>query len=182
MPLIAVGTQVCPVWQSISVMQVLLHAPLTHKKGAQSRSPGSRQVPCPSHVREVLSSVSPEHAAGPQGVFSGKSAQDPNASQNPVVSQVVRLLALHAMSGAPASKNVHRPTDPVWLHATHAPAQATLQQTPSVQWPEVQSSSPLQVDPFIFLPQLLFTHCWPAAHWALVVQVVAHLLMPGSQL
>jgi hypothetical protein len=42
--------------------------------------------------------------------------------------------------------------------------QATLQQTLSAQKPEAQSAFTLHVAPFIFRPQLAFTHCWPVEH------------------
>jgi hypothetical protein len=46
-----------------------------------------------------------------------------------------------------------------------------LQQTPSAQNPEAQSAFAVQEAPFIFLPQLPFTHCWPVVHWLLIAQV-----------
>ena len=65
--------------------------------------------------------------------------------------------------------NLQRPTEPGWLHETHEPPQATLQHTPSAEKPEVHSLFSEDFAPFSLSPQLRFTHCWPAAHWALVV-------------
>jgi hypothetical protein len=77
--------------------------------------------------------------------------------------------------------NRQRPTEPVWLHERQAPLQATLQQVPSAQCPDAQSLSSMQPNPFSFMPQLRTAHCWPAEHWALVVQVPSHRLLVGSQ-
>ena len=75
------------------------------RKGEQSTSWGSRQVPLPSHVRGVFS-TRPEQEDGPHTVFSGKRVHEPEPSQRPVLPQVVRSLALHAESGKPAGMNV----------------------------------------------------------------------------
>jgi hypothetical protein len=63
------------------------------------------------------------------------------------------------------------PRRPVWLQVTHAPWQATAQHTPSVQKPDAHSSAFAQLEPFIFRPQLPFTHCTPPAQSAFVAQV-----------
>ena len=36
---------------------------------------------------------------------------------------------------------------------------------PSAQNADAQSAFLAQLAPFIFLPQLALTHCWPATHW-----------------
>jgi hypothetical protein len=120
----------------------------------------------------------PEQLAGLQGVFSGNRVQLPKPSQSPVVAQVLLSWAGHAESDWPAGMNLQRPKEPTRLHDTQAPLQATLQQTPSVQKPEVQSLSFAHLAPFSFKPQLRFTHCWPAMHWELVVQSKAHCPVP----
>lgn len=96
--------------------------------------------------------------------------------------QVVRSLALHAESGKPAVTKVQWPSNPVWLHDTQTPLHATLQQTPSTQKPEEQSSAVWQTAPLALLPHLWATHCCEATHAALVVQVVAQRLVLASQL
>jgi hypothetical protein len=53
-------TQAMPLSQSAFVVQVFVHAPLTHRKGWQLCTPGSRQVPRPSQVPAVFSWL-PEH-------------------------------------------------------------------------------------------------------------------------
>lgn len=84
--------------------------------------------------------------------------------------QVLRSLAWQAGSDKPAGMKVHRPTDPVWLHDTQAPLQATLQHTLSTQKPEAQSSPVEQTAPVALLPHRLATHNCPAAQLALVAQ------------
>jgi hypothetical protein len=87
-----------------------------------------------------------------------------------VLPQVLGSLAWQAGSDNPAGMKVHRPVDPVWLHDTQAPLQATLQHTPSAQKPEAQSSAVEQTAPVPLLPHRLATHNWPAAQLALVAQ------------
>jgi hypothetical protein len=68
------------------------------------------------------------------------------------------------------------PSDPVWLHDSQDPSHALLQHTPSssalapTQKPETHASLLWQTWPLLTLPQLPATHCFPAAHWELVVQ------------
>jgi len=50
--------------------QLVSHAPLLHRKGAQSMSSWGRQVPRPSQVRGVFC-TRPEHDEGPHTLFSG---------------------------------------------------------------------------------------------------------------
>jgi hypothetical protein len=57
-----------------------------------------------------------------------------------------------------------------------------LQQTPSTQKSEAQSPLVRQTAPLALLPHLSATHCFPATHWASVVQVVAQRLVADSQL
>ena len=75
---------------------------------------------------------------------------------------------------------VHRPTEPGWLHVTQAPAQAALQQTPSVQNPEAHRSLLVHLAPLGLNPQLWFTHCWLAAHWEFVVHSKAQAPVSAS--
>jgi len=55
------------------------------------------------------------------------------------------------------------------LQETHAPPQAELQQTPSVQYPEVQSLLPVQGRPFGRVPHLPPSQLTPALQSELVV-------------
>jgi hypothetical protein len=73
MPLTCISVHLIPGAQSRSpfLEQSGLQAPLVQRKGAQSVSPASRQVPRPSQVRAVLREVSSEQVGLPHGVFSG---------------------------------------------------------------------------------------------------------------
>jgi hypothetical protein len=69
-----------------------------------------------------------------------------------------------------------------WSHDTQAPWQATLQQTPSAQNPEMQSLLPRgQGSPPLRLPQLPPEQAWPAEHIAAVVQASKQAPLLGSQ-
>jgi len=68
-PLMVCDEHWYPSSQSWSVVQVLMHALLAQRKGLQSRSPDSRQVPLPSQVRGVISDR-PAQEEGPHTVFS----------------------------------------------------------------------------------------------------------------
>jgi hypothetical protein len=65
----------------------------------------------------------------------------------------------------------HVPPRPGRAQDTQPPSHATLQQTVSAQNPEAHSSPVPHFAPFIFLPQLRFTHCCPLTHWVLWSQL-----------
>ena len=173
-PVVTPFTVCCTHWfpgrQSVSALQFLTQALLVHWKGVQSTSWASRQAPWPSQARWAFS-TGPEHEDWPHTVSSEKSEHEPRPSQRPVLPQVVGSLAAHPGSDRPSEMNVHWPIDPVWLHDTQAPLQALLQHTLSTQKPEAQGWSGSQGLPLMLRPQLPATHCCPAAHWALVVQL-----------
>jgi hypothetical protein len=154
------------------VLHVVLHAPAAQANGGQSRTPGGLHVPCPSHVPGVLSRV-PAHDGGTHTVSGPYFAQAPNPSHAPVWPHFAAPLSLQILrgSGTPWSIGQHVPRRPVWLHETHAPWQATAQQTPSVQKPDAHSSFFAQLEPFILSPQLPFMHCTPIAQSAFDAQV-----------
>jgi hypothetical protein len=75
----------------------------------------------------------------------------------------------------PADTGEHVPCNPTRLHDRQAPPQAVLQQTPSAQFPDAHSESPIgHRAPFIFLPQLPFTHRRPSTQSLSVAQVEKH--------
>jgi len=82
---------------------------------------------------------------------------------------------------------VQMPSDPVWLHDPQGSLHARLQHTPSTsalaptQKPETQSSLLWQTALLGLLPHLPATHCCPAAHCELVVQVKVQWLVSGLQ-
>ena len=175
-----------PVSQSASILQLGAHATPVQREGEQSMIPGSRQVPWPSQVRGVFS-IRPEQEDGPHTVFSGYRVHEPRPSQRPLLPQAVGSVALHAESCQRAGRAVQVPTDPVWLHDEQASPHAVSQHTPSTpalaptQKVERQSSPLRQTAPLILCPHLPATHCTPAAHWELVVQVLVQLPVAGSQ-
>jgi hypothetical protein len=174
-------TQAWPVSQSASDRQTLLQAPSTHLKGLQFCTPCARQVPSPSQVPGVMRRV-PEHDGGMHWVSAAYFSQPPNPSQVPVVPHEGAPMSLQTArgSGTPWSIGQQVPRRPGSAHDTQPPEQATLQHTPSAQKPEAQSALALQLAPFIFLPQLAFTHCCPPAHWLVWVQVSKQAPVVGS--
>src|SRR5262245_27121154 len=83
----------------------------------------------------------------------------PAPSQRPFCPQLAAPAALQTAcgSGLPAATGRHMPSNPAWLHETHAPVQAPAQQTPSAQTFETQSSPATQPAPLAFFtltPQL----------------------------
>jgi hypothetical protein len=163
-------TQAWPVAQSASVRQTLLQAPSTQLKGLQFWTPCGLQVPRPSQVPGVLRRV-PVQLGGMHWVSAGYFAQPPNPSHVPFAPHEGAPMSLQIArgSGRPWSIGQQVPRRPGSAHETQPPEQATLQQMPSAQKPEAQSVFALQVAPFIFKPQLEFTHCWLPAHWLVCV-------------
>jgi len=164
-------TQAIPAVQSASVMHDGLQAPFAHRKGVQSWSPGGLQLPSPSQVPGVFKR-SPAHEGKTHTVSAAYIAQAPKPSQVPVWPHFAAPLSLQMLrgSGLPGSMGQQVPRRPVWLHDTHAPWQASAQQTPSVQKPEAQSELFVQLEPFILRPQLPFMHCTPRPQSLFVVQ------------
>jgi hypothetical protein len=108
--------------------QLVSHAPLEQRKGAQSISSGGRQFPRPSQVLGVCSKR-PEHSDDLQTVFSRQSVHRPAPSHAPVRPQVLASWPLHSGSVRLTGRYVQRPTEPVSLQVTQAPVHAMLQHT-----------------------------------------------------
>jgi len=164
-------TQAMPAVQSASLMHVGLQAPPAQRNGVQSRRPGGLHVPRPSHVPGVLRR-SPAQEGSTQTVSAAYFAQAPKPSHVPVSPHFAAPLSVQTFrgSGLPWSMGQQVPSRPVWLHDTHAPWQASAQQTPSVQKPEAQSELFVQPVPFILRPQLPFMHCTPRPQSLFAVQ------------
>jgi hypothetical protein len=175
-------TQACPTSQSALLVQWLVQAPVTHRNGLQVWMPCGRHVPSPSQVPAVLRRV-PVHEGGMHWVSAAYLAQLPKPSQAPVLPQLAAPMSLQMPRGSAAPRSSGQQVPMRWsrLHETQPPWQATLQQTPSAQKPDAQSSAVLQGAPFIFLPQLPFTHCWPVAHWLVSVHDWKHAPAVPSQ-
>jgi hypothetical protein len=137
LPIVVPFNEVMTHWwpdsQSASLKHELLQAPVEQRKGEQSISWASRQVPCPSHTRAVFWVALEAQLAAAHGVFSGNRSQAPAPSQRPVVPHVETSLARQRESGTPAPISLQRPTAPGSLQDKQAPLQATLQQYPSAQ-------------------------------------------------
>jgi len=174
-------THTWPVSQSLFVTQILLHASVTQRNGLQFCTPCGWHVPVPSHVPGVLRRE-PVHDGGRHCVSAAYFAQPPNPSHVPVVPQLGAPWSLQTArrSAWPASVGQQVPRRPGSAHDTQPPAQATLQQMLSAQKPDAQSPFTLHVAPFIFLPQLEPTHCWPATHWLDCVHVSKQALVVVS--
>jgi hypothetical protein len=69
-------TQACPISQSASLLQTLLHAPSTHLNGLQFCTPCGRHVPSPSQVPGVLRRV-PVHEGAMHWVSAAYFSQPP---------------------------------------------------------------------------------------------------------
>jgi hypothetical protein len=82
----------------------------------------------------------------------------------------------------PASTGQHVPARPSRPQLTHGPRQATLQQTPSVQKPDAQSSLLVQTAPGGLGPQLPFTQTTPLTQSALDRHVATQARVSLSQL
>lgn len=63
------------------------------------------------------------------------------------------------------STGQHVPPRPGKAHDWQGPVHATLQHAPSAQKPDAHSPFTLQLEPFIFLPQLPLTQGLPLTHW-----------------
>ena len=88
----------------------------------------------------------------------------------------------HRVWPLPAGTGEHVPFSPTRLHDRQGPPQAVLQQTPSAQFSDAQSESPIgHRAPFIFLPQVPFTHRRPSTQSLSVPQVAKHWFVLGLQ-
>jgi hypothetical protein len=104
--------------------------------------------------------------------------QTPVPSHLPSVPHVAAVASLHVSRGsaAPLAAIVHLPTEPASAQLRHAPAQAVLQQTPSMQFPFWHSVLLAHFCPSSFGPQLPIatTQAMPSAQSAFVVHLELH--------
>jgi hypothetical protein len=99
----------------------------------------------------LVTHFSPEHTV--PGAYL---LQPPAPSQRPLVPHEAAPWSVHTprLSTAPCVSGVHVPRDDASAQLRQAPAQAVLQQTPSVQKPDAQSVPFVQVPPGSLRPQL----------------------------
>jgi hypothetical protein len=175
--------QAMPATQSLSLVQRLMQAPSAQRYGAQFCMPGGRQLPRPLHVPAVIRR-SPLQAGAVQTIWAAKRPHPPRPSHTPVVPQVAGACVAQTPcgSGPPASAGQQVPRRPCWLQLTQGPLQATLQQTPSVQKPDLHSLFAAHTAPPGLSPQLPFAQTTPVAQSALDRHVEAQLFVVGSQL
>jgi hypothetical protein len=151
---------------SALVVQMELQVPLAHLYMPQSRISDAWHDPSPSQARVVFIAVGPEHVDVPHTVVDEYVVQVPKPSHTPVVPQVDVAALVHNACPWPAAIGEHMPTWAVKLQARQAPPQAVLQQTPSAQWTDAHSMSPMQLAPFGLRPHILLTHFRPATQSA----------------
>jgi len=153
-------TQVLGATQSASDWQVSMHASPLHIEGAQLMGEPTTQVPLPSQVEAGVSAPSRQED-GRQTEPGAARVQAPAPLHLPSMPQlsVDSLLQTPCGSATPLPTGPH---SPFWVgraQLTQAPVQAVLQQMPSAQLPDVQSSSDSQGPrPVGSLPHLLLTH------------------------
>jgi hypothetical protein len=160
-----------PTSQSLSTLQVIVHAPAVHRNGEQFVRPGARQVPRPSQVAAVLRRV-PEQTGAAHCVSTGYRAQPPTPSHLPFVPQLAGPLSVQSPfgSGRSASMGQQLPSREGNAQETQGPWHATLQQTLLAQNPDRQSSLVAHLDPFSTLPHRpLLSQAWVPTHWLLDV-------------
>jgi hypothetical protein len=136
------------------------------------------QAPLASQVdgsRRML--VAALQAPPPHTVPAGYLRQPPVPSQVPSVAQLEGGCAMHMprVSAPPAAIRLQRPGCGPAAHVRQAPAQASSQQTPSLQIPLAHWAAPLHGCPSPLAPQLPFMHAGASplqssAVWQLPVQ------------
>lgn len=159
--------------QFVEEAQVVRQDPVAPSQayGLQSCVPPSTHVPEPSQTSGRFDVVAPEQEATAQVVPSGCSWQDRAPLQAPVVPQVDAEVVGHSSWGSvPVGIGSQNPARPARWQASHTPAHADAQQTPSAQKPEAHSEAAAQVCPGGFR-QSPPEQTKPVAHWLFSVQV-----------
>jgi hypothetical protein len=106
--------------------------------------------------------------------------QAPAPSHMPSEPHVATPWSAHTLRGSapPAGTGVHLPIDDGSAHVRHAPWQARLQQTPSMQNVLAHSEPLAHVWPFCLGPQLPAMQVWPVVQSRSLVHVVSHAPPP----
>ena len=149
--------------QPESLLHVVAQAKLplpAQRYGVHDTVEGVTQVPVPLHVFGPVYWLVPVLQLWlPHEVPAGQKAHAPAPSHIPVKPQVLAAAAVQSLCGsllALAAPQV--PSEPLSLsaaaHAWHGPQAATLQHTPSVQWPDAHIASREHAP-----PTSLVTHC-----------------------
>jgi hypothetical protein len=140
-----------PATQSLSVAHAARHAVVPQTYGAQFFV-GCGHAPLPSHV-DISVSVPLVHFGAPHDVFVGALLQTvvstPLQLRPHVGSVGVELHAPWLARGCPTT-GTHVPAFPGSPHASHLPAHAVAQQTPSMQKPDAHSVAFAHAAPGVF--------------------------------
>jgi hypothetical protein len=92
-------------------------------------------------------------------------------------------MSVHCVAGVgavPLATLLQVPTVPVRLQLLHVAEQASLQQTPCSQYPDMHSAAVVQMAPLDFCTQTLPTQLYPGTQSALVAQLVLQLVAPQT--
>ena len=126
----------CPVSQSALVVQVLVHSPFRAAERLAILDARRRQVPRPSQVAGGVQPVARAASAAMHSVSRGvlRAAAEAVAQPGLPAARSPGVLADAARVGFVGARSASRsPRGPSGCSETHAPWQATLQQTPSAQ-------------------------------------------------
>jgi len=189
--------QTAPLAQSASLAQVVEQPAPLHLKGAQDRPAGGSQRPSPSQVNGAVKTLvaASQVETGMQVMPRGKRWQPPLPSHRPLVPQdwgdwAAQISAGSVTpratrgSGVSAGTSTQRPSAMGKAQKRHLPVQASLQQTPSAQKPDLHWSAFWHAWPSPRLPQLPATQVAGATQSASVAQASRQVSLPhmkGSQ-
>jgi hypothetical protein len=135
--------------QAASLVQLVPQVSPEHWYAPHDVVTPALHVPAPSQV-EAACIVALEQLGAWQTLPAAYLRQPPAPSQKPSVPQVEAGEAEQSLRGlVPGSANAHVPRLFVAAQVWQVPVQAVSQQTPSTQWPLVQSPAPAQAVPFV---------------------------------
>jgi hypothetical protein len=146
--------QAVPGAQSESTVQLWRQLPRAQVDGAQPMATPTMQVPSPSHTLAGTSWPGPSQAESLHRVPGACFAQPPRPLQRPLCPQVSgeSRRQIPCGSTSPSTTGAHCPRLSASLQLTQAPVQATLQQTPSTQKPDMHWEVSWQTTPVARLP------------------------------
>jgi hypothetical protein len=106
---------------------------------------GVEHAPAPSHVAADVAMPIEQLAAAHATELPGNAHAVAFVPSHCPLQVPAPVHAIREPCGAPVVTVLQVPMLPARSHASHWPAHAPLQQTPSTQWPLVQASAPLQL-------------------------------------
>jgi hypothetical protein len=166
--------------QSVSTVQVVLHAPVPQANGSHMDVVAVWHVPVPLHVRADVS-VEPVQLDATHCVPATYRRHAPAPLQVPSLPQAAAPPSVHWFSGSwPLGTLVHVPRVPAMPHDLHVPVQEPPQQKPCSQNPELHCAGAVQAAPIGSRPQLVPLHVLGDAQSAVVEHVVLHAVVPHA--